>query len=415
MKLLLSAYACAPNIGSDHAVGWNWVTEAHKLGHEVWAVVSPAHRASIKRACVENPKLEGIQWIFPEVAGWPLKQAVEPKWERTYNLLWQRAALREVRDLDRRVAFDAVHHLTWAGIRAPTFLGALKAPLIIGPIGGGETSPSKLRDKIGLRGRVLEGVRDLSNSTIAMNPLVRPGLDRASVIFVSTEDTQNLFGGALRKKTSVFSQLGLPNLPDNSLPRSASGPPRVLYAGRLLYWKGVHIAIEAFVEVVKQIPNARLTIVGDGPERSRLKQDVERNHLLGSVEFISRVPQNELFELYRTHDLFLFPSLHDSGGFVVLEALAHGLPVVCLDLGGPKGIVTANSGVVVKHNGQNSAGVSSAMAREISILLASRDKLAALSAGAVSRAHEFLLARRIEELYGCAMKFFTQNNETVVR
>ena len=44
MKLLISAYACVPNLGSDHAVGWNWVTEAHRLGHEIWAFVSPAHR-----------------------------------------------------------------------------------------------------------------------------------------------------------------------------------------------------------------------------------------------------------------------------------------------------------------------------------------------------------------------------------
>src|SRR5262249_17128782 len=54
-----------------------------------------------------------------------------------------------------------------------------------------------------------------------------------------------------------------------------------------------------------------------------------------------RMPPAELFELYDTHSLLLFPSLHDSGGFVVLEALSHGLPVVCLDLGGPREIVTA--------------------------------------------------------------------------
>ena len=59
------------------------------------------------------------------------------------------------------------------------------------------------------------------------------------------------------------------------------------------------------------------------------------------VEFIPRVPQLKLFELYDTHDLLLFPSLHDSGGYVVLEALSHGLPVVCLDLGGPNEIVTS--------------------------------------------------------------------------
>jgi glycosyltransferase involved in cell wall biosynthesis len=408
MKLLISAYACAPNRGSDHAVGWNWATEAHRLGHEIWAFVSPAHRESIKRACEEIPGLEGIHWVFPEVMGWSLEQGVEPKWERTYNLLWQRAALRYACDLHRRVGFDLIHHLTWAGIRAPTFLGALSAPLVIGPIGGGETSPSALRDEIGLRGRILESMRDLSNSTIAINPVVRPGLARASVIFVSTSDTQSLFSGALRNKMVVFSQLGLPSVPPANLPRSASGPRRILYAGRLLYWKGVHIAIRAFAEVVKQTPTAHFTIVGDGPERSRLEQDVKQNNLSANVEFIPRLPQNSLFELYRSHDLFLFPSLHDSGGFVVLEALAHGLPVVCLDLGGPKDMVTPNSGVVVKNNGRDTAQVAAAMAREISSLLASTERLALLSAGAALRARDFILAQRIERLYDWAMKFIAR-------
>ena len=410
MKLLISTYACAPNRGSDHAVGWNWTTEAHRLGHEVWSFVSPAHRDSIKRACRENPALGGIHWVFPEVKAWSLKQAVEPKWERTYNLLWQRVALRHARDLHQQVGFDAVHHLTWAGIRAPTFLGALKAPLIIGPIGGGETSPRSLRDKLGFRGRVLERIRDLSNSTITMNPMVRPGLNSASVIFVSTTDTQNLFKGTLRNKTVVFTQLGLPTLTGTHAERLRSGPPRFLYAGRLLYWKGVHIAVQAFAEVARQTPNARFTIVGDGPEQSRLEADVKQHNLQGNVEFIPRVPQNTLLELYRSHDLLLFPSLHDSGGFVVLEALSRGLPVICLDLGGPKDMVTPNSGVVIKNNGQNTAQVAAKMAVEISRLLASPERLTALSAGAISRAREFILAKRIEDFYSCATNFITQNN-----
>lgn len=404
MKLLISAYACAPNFGSDHAVGWNWTTEAFRLGHEIWALVSPAHRDSIKRACDENDALHGIHWVFPEVKAWPLKQAVEPKWERTYNLLWQRAALRQARQLHQQIDFDIVHHLTWAGIRAPTFLGALTAPLVIGPIGGGETSPLSLRDEIGLRGRMLERIRDLSNSTITKNPIVRGGFNSASVIFVSTTDTQNLFSGALRNKTVVFSQLGLPGFP-STRPHVPSGTPRILYAGRLLYWKGVHIAIRAFADVVKKIPSARFTIVGDGPERSRLERDVRKINLCGHVDFVPRVPQQALFELFGSHDLFLFPSLHDSGGFVVLEALSHGLPVVCLDLGGPKDVVTSDSGIVVENNGQNTAQVAAVMAREISRLLLSPQKLMILSAGAIARARDFILAKRIEVFYRHAAKY----------
>lgn len=414
MKILLSIYACAPNRGSDHAVGWNWATEAHRLGHEIWALVSPAHRDSIRRACDEIASLDGIHWIFPEVKGWPLSQAVEPKWERTYNLLWQIAALRHARELHRQIGFDVVHHLTWAGIRAPTFLGSLTAPLIVGPIGGGETSPPRLRDQIGLKGRILEGIRDLSNSTITMNPVVRDGLARASVIFVSTTDTQNLLSGSLRDKTLVFTQLGLPKAPFPSRPRPSSRSPRLLYAGRLLYWKGVHIAIRAFAELVRHIPNAAFTIVGNGPERSRLEEYVRQNNLTGHVEFIPQLPQSKLFELYGTHDLFLFPSLHDSGGFVVLEALSYGLPVVCLDLGGPRDMVTPRSGVVVKSNGYNSPELAVAMAREIVSLLAAPGKLAVLSDGAIARAQEFILGPRIKRFYDCAMELIPQARASVV-
>lgn len=412
MKLLISAYACAPNYGSDHAVGWNWTTEAHRLGHEIWALVSPAHHNSIKSACHDNPDLDGIHWVFPEVKAWPLKQTVEPKWERTYNLLWQRVALRHARDLDRRVDFDAIHHLTWAGIRAPTFLGTLKPPLIIGPIGGGETSPPSLRDGLSFRGKLLEKIRDLSNSTITINPLVRPGLTNAAVIFVSTTETQNLFEGALRSKTVVFTQLGLPNPPAARPPRIRRGSPKFLYAGRLLNWKGVHIAVRAFAEVARQIPDSHFTIVGDGPERSRLEQDVRAQNLFNHVEFIPRLPQNQLFELYDSHDLLLFPSLHDSGGFVVLEALSHGLPVVCLDLGGPKDMVTPNSGLVIKTSGRHTSQVAAVMADEISCLLKSPQRLTELSAGAISRAQDFVLAKRISELYDRATCFIAQRDST---
>jgi glycosyltransferase involved in cell wall biosynthesis len=405
MKLLMSAYACAPNHGSEYATGWNWTTGANHLGHEIWALASTVHRDSITNACRDNPDLAGIRWIFPEVRGWPLKQGVEPRWERTYNLLWQRAALRHALPLHRRVRFDAVHHLTWGGIRAPTFLGELKIPLIIGPIGGGETSPASLRDELGFRGRLLEQIRDFSSSTITVNPLIRPGLNSAAVVFAYTKDTRNLFTGATRDKTVVFSPVAIPDLPAIRVPRTWGGPPRFLCACRLLYWKGVHIAIRAFAEIVRQIPSARFTIVGDGPERPRLEADVRRHDLHGHVTFIARISQKKLFGLYESHDLLLFPSLHDSGGYVVLEALSHGMPVVCLDLGGPRDIVTTNSGIVVKTGGRNTAQVTKDMADKVCQLLESPLRRAELSAGAVSRAGELLMHKRVKEFYDLAATF----------
>jgi len=327
MKLLISTYACAPNHGSEQAVGWNWTTEAHRLGHQVWALASPVNRAAIEAACRADPELAGIHWTFPDIGIWPLQPGVEPVWERTYNLLWQRKALRLARALHRTVGFDAVHHLTWGGVRAPTFLGALGAPLIVGPIGGGETSPGLLRDGFTFKAKVIEGIRDLSNATIAANPLVHGGLADASVIFVKTPDTRQLLTRSMQRKSMTFLEVSLQPAQIGAPRRARQGPPRLLYAGRLLYWKGAHIALQAFAQLALRMPDTRLTLVGKGPESGRLKAQAAAMNLDHKVDFIPWLPQQQLFELYETHDLFVFPSLHDSSGNVVIEALSRGLPV----------------------------------------------------------------------------------------
>jgi glycosyltransferase involved in cell wall biosynthesis len=406
VKLLISAYGCEPNRGSEYAVGWNWATEAHRLGHEVCVLVSPVHRDAIAAAVREDVALKEIRWVFPEPHYWSPKWS--PKWWRTYYLLWQKAALRVGRGLHHEIGFDVVHHLTWGGVRAATFLGSLGPPLIIGPTGGGETSPRSLRDEFRFRDRILEVTRDLSNSTININPLIRSGIAAAAVIFVKTADTRALFIGSVRQKTVLFIELGIQK-EQLSLPRMPrQTPPTFLYAGRLLYWKGVHIAVQAFAHLSKRMPQARFTIVGSGPEEARLKSDILAYDLKERVDFISWLPQSRLFELYESHDLLLFPSLHDSSGGVVLEALARGMPVICLDLGGPKEIVTPNSGVIVKTSGLNTAQLASHMADEICNLFASPTTLATLSAGAVARAHEFLFPERVAQFYRKAWKIIEE-------
>jgi hypothetical protein len=408
MKLLISAYACAPNRGSEHGSAWNWITGLGRLGHPLWVLVSPAHRDAIHAAARQDSALKNIRWVFPELGYWKLQQGKEPTWERSYNLLWQRAALRAARALHAEMAFDAVHHLTWGGVRAPTFLGALGIPLIIGPVGGGETSPASLRDRFPPRGRMLEAVRDLSNATIEINPILRRGLRDAAVIFARTADTRNLLSPALRAKTLVAMELGVSPGQIGSPREPRQSPPKLLYAGRLLYWKGVHIAIEAMAALVEKIPGAHLTIVGYGPEEARLKACIAARKLTGNVELVSWMPQDRFLRLYDTHDMLLFPSLHDSTGWVVLEALCKGMPVACLDLGGPKDIVTAQSGLVIGTGGLNTGEVAARLAQSLHAVLTDPERLAALSAGAIARAHDFLLTDQITRLYDAAWQMIAR-------
>jgi len=89
------------------------------------------------------------------------------------------------------------------------------------------------------------------------------------------------------------------------------------------------------------------SIVGDGPELPRLRSLVCNYGLQEQVRFETWKPQEELWSTMRACDVFLFPSLRDGGGLVVVEAMAAGKPVICVDLGGPSMHVTEDCGVKV--------------------------------------------------------------------
>jgi glycosyltransferase involved in cell wall biosynthesis len=123
---------------------------------------------------------------------------------------------------------------------------------------------------------------------------------------------------------------------------------KLLYVGDLLYLKGLQLALPALASVRIHGAIVSLTIVGEGPLRSVLEEVSLQLDLAASVEFRGKLPLEEVYELYQSHDVFLFPSLRDSGGIAVLEAMAAGLPVVCLALGGPGMTVTNETGILIE-------------------------------------------------------------------
>jgi glycosyltransferase involved in cell wall biosynthesis len=113
------------------------------------------------------------------------------------------------------------------------------------------------------------------------------------------------------------------------------------------------LAIEAFktfferTGLAGRTDGAEFTIVGDGPELPRLRSLVGKYGLQRQVRFETWKPQEELWSTMRACDVFLFPSVRDGGGLVVVEAMAAGKPVICVDLGGPAMHVTEDCGVKV--------------------------------------------------------------------
>jgi glycosyltransferase involved in cell wall biosynthesis len=125
------------------------------------------------------------------------------------------------------------------------------------------------------------------------------------------------------------------------------GPFRILSAGSLIRVKGFALAIKAFKEFETRHPHCKFTIVGSGPEKPRLLAQLRRLQLESKVELLESMPRDRLLVKMAASDAFLFPSLRDGGGTVVIEAMAVGTPVVCLDANGPGMHITQESGLKI--------------------------------------------------------------------
>ena len=406
MRVLLSAFSCAPNFGSEAAVGWNWAVETARLGHEVLTLTETEHRGAIEAALARGdlPATLRFEFFMP---GWLDRlrrggrklglQGLNDHWS---HLVWQVLAYRHARKHLAAWRVDLVHHITYGGIRHPTLMGRLPIPLVLGPLGGGERAPLALRRGFGWRGWLKDLVRDLHTFAIRFDPITRQACAAALVIYVKTEHSRQALAARYRDKVAVRLEIGTREV--NEAPPRERGPGeplQLLFAGRFLYWKGMHLGLKALAEVLGRGVVARLTMLGRGPDERvwrRLAAQLDIGH---AVDWIAWVEHREIGRVYRRHDALLFPSLHDSSGNAPLEALAQGLPVVCLDLGGPAVIVDASCGRIVPTTGRNEAAVVQGLADAIEELARSPALCRELGAGARARARSFSWAEQAEWMY----------------
>ena len=109
----------------------------------------------------------------------------------------------------------------------------------------------------------------------------------------------------------------------------------ILYVGRLVYRKGLHVLVRAMPSVLKEIPDTQLLIVGGGYMYGFLKMLIKSLNLEENVKMLGFIPDEKLLELYASSHLFVLPSLYcESFGVALLEAMASGRPIIASNVGG---------------------------------------------------------------------------------
>jgi len=333
MKVLISAYACEPDKGSEPEAGYRTLLAAASQ-HEVWLLTRDNNVAPLHAALRSSPFRERIHIVGLDLGR---TSRLIKRWGspglHTYYRRWQRAAGEAALDLHHEIQFDIAHHVTFASFWTSIGVGALSVPLVIGPIGGAVSTPLRLLPSLGMRGTLEELVRIVARALGARNGDVRMTLRAARVVLVQNAETAKRIG-------RTDDALVLPNAlavdPTGSSP-AARRTNEIAFVGRLIPWKAPILAVRALRDLADS--DVSLHIYGEGPQRRRLERAARRWGIADRMKFEGHMERFRLRERIAGSAVLIHPAVHEEAGFAVAEALAAGTPVVCLDHGGPAELV----------------------------------------------------------------------------
>lgn len=345
MKILISAYSCEPGMGSDPGVGWNIAREAAKY-HQVWVLTRPDESQDIINAELARHRISNLHFVYFTLPFWQDSR----RWGQSGGMLlhyylWQIQAYFVARELHQKIGFDLSHHVTFIKYSNPCFLSLLPIPLVWGPVGGGESAPTSFWQDFSLNGKIYEIARSSARWLGEQDPFVRLTAKKSAVVIATTKDTAQRLDKIGVSHLQIQSPVGLSAEDIQHLHQYQNFPHpivRFISIGRLLHWKGFHLGLRAFAQA--NLPNTEYWIVGDGPQWYHLQTLASDLGIAEKVKFWGRLPREKALDLLRDCHILVHPSLHDSGGWVCMEAMAAGRPVICLDLGGPAVQVTEETG-----------------------------------------------------------------------
>ena len=341
-------------------------------GIEAWLVAHGRTEAEMLRLLPDEAgRMHFIPESRPDIALWRLGSRLPAKVDvQTIgvlrHVLAQRRLRRVVVEVIRRERANIVHETMPISPKAPSALYGLGVPVVAGPLSGAMDFPPAFQHMQGRAARLLErGGRAASH---LVNRLI-PGRIRAETLVVANDQTRRALPVGCRgrvyegiSEVSVDSKVWKGG---GGASRGADGLVRFSYLGRLVDWKAVDLLIEAFRLVADRCPEARLEILGDGDRRRDLEAQAARLGLADRVEFAGWVSAEEGAGRLRASDVFVLPSLRESGGIVLLEAMAVGLPVIASHWGGPGVHVDDATGIRVPPDSRGGfvRGLADAMIR----------------------------------------------------
>lgn len=334
MNILLSSYSINPFHGSEDGIGWNWLINVCKNFNSpedrIW-VITKKFNEKDTRAGIEKAGLKNVELIIvdvPAALNWFREK--HSVFHHMYYILWQRVAYSWVKNSG--IKFDIIHHVTMGDFRIPGYMYKFKdAYTIFGPVGGGQSTPKSL--KCYERSRLVEKFRETINKICSVSPVYGSKIKKFNAVYAINKETANFISKAMGKPCDILIEMALPkNLYRLNIEEKVpNNPVKIIFVGRLIEKKGIMLLLD----IAKKMSNNFdfiLEIYGDGPLFGKAQNFIENYSLSDKIKLCGSVEHSKISSVYKNADIFVLPSLRETSGNVSLEAMAHKLPIVALNM-----------------------------------------------------------------------------------
>jgi len=354
LRILLLAPESNPEGVSIPFVTYSHAAALAQL-HDVAIVVGSASEDRVRRAAapfrsievVSMPSLQQVHdWGFRHIFKSNFDSQAVTAFGYPFSLAFEWYAWRQLRHRVFAHEFDVVLRLVPMTPSLPSpfafFLRKGPIPFVLGPLNGGLPWPPGFR-QLDNQKQWISNLRSLYRYL----PFARSTYRDARAIIAASSQTYSEFAG-YSDKVFFVPEPGISSsqcVADSRSPE-AGAKLDLIFVGGLVLRKACDIALRAAAHVLRA-GTAHFTVIGDGPERSRLEQLAASLGIRDEVTFCGWLSHADVIRRLRTADVFLFPSLRDNGAGVVFEALANGAVPVVADFGGPGDIVHPEVGYKV--------------------------------------------------------------------
>lgn len=327
MKVLLFSYSFDGTDVGEAFVAYKW---AKALAPHVELTLLSFERVGRTPVSEQIPEVEVVTWLEPAF----LRRAerFNATLKPAYPLLFRhvRSWLKKQRLKGR--TFDLAHQIMPQAARYPCPFNGQAIPYVIGPLGGALLTPLGFRSEMS-KARWYTHFRALDGWRYRNDPWLRRSYSEAEIVLGVAPYVKERLAAIPLKRFEPLLELGIDGLPTESTIRGTEGL-RLLHVGRGVRTKGLRDVIRALA-LMADLPDVTLTSAGAGAEIDIARKEAGRLGVLDRVTFLGKISRAEVENLYRTSDVFAFPSFREPAGGVLYEAMRWGLPVITVDYGGP--------------------------------------------------------------------------------